>query len=132
MLESLTTEAEKTIRFLQTRRRKRQAKVKEISKSILDDLDRPSTSVSATTYSTCPICGISPRDEVIDKHVDRCLAETAASEAFRAEVANAERQFQQHIGISYRLLKMSLSICYLRLECLACFCFIQASIDMLF
>ncbi len=75
--------------------------MKEISKSILDDLDRPSTSVSATTYSTCPICGISPRDEVIDKHVDRCLAETAASEAFRAEVANAERQFQQPIGDTY-------------------------------
>ena len=101
MLESLTTEAEKTIRFLQTRRRKRHARAKEISKSIQGDLDGPSTSVSATDSLACPVCGIVPRDEVMDEHIDRCLAETAASEAFRAEVADAERQFQQPIGDTY-------------------------------
>ncbi|KAF8338775.1 uncharacterized protein EI90DRAFT_3039102 [Cantharellus anzutake] len=101
-LESLTTEAEKTIRFLQTRRRKRHAKAKEISKLILDDLDGPSVTASALNSSTCPVCGIHiPRDETMDQHVNRCLTETAASEAFRAEIANAERQLQQATGEVY-------------------------------
>ena len=84
---SSISEAEKTIKILQRHRRARHAKTREFSKAVLDDLDRRHHEIGTT--SQCPICQIQITSvrggETLAEHVDRCLAETAASEAHRLE-----------------------------------------------
>jgi hypothetical protein len=84
---SSLSEAEKTIRDLQRHRRARHAKTREFSKAALDDLDRRHHEFGIT--SQCPVCqnqfASVEGQETLAEHVDRCLAETAASEAHRLE-----------------------------------------------
>ena len=76
------------IKNLQRHRRTRAARTKEFSKSVLDDLDGRQRATGGP-LSVCPVCQnsitIVPGGETLEEHVDRCLLETAASEAHRLE-----------------------------------------------
>jgi hypothetical protein len=92
------SDAESTIRLLQRNRRARHTKTKELSRAVLEDIDASTPSnntnnaqeVRNTHLSTCPVCQTEiTTGETLSEHVNRCLAEVAASEAFWNEMGAA-------------------------------------------
>ncbi|KAF9504736.1 hypothetical protein BS47DRAFT_1354796 [Hydnum rufescens UP504] len=97
-MRTTPSNAESTIRLLQRNRRARHTKTKELSRAVLEDLDGPTRGNNTnnaqgdghTHLSTCPVCQTEiTTGETLSEHVDRCLAEMAASEAFRNEMGAA-------------------------------------------
>ncbi|KAF8306459.1 hypothetical protein DL93DRAFT_214941 [Clavulina sp. PMI_390] len=106
---SSLAEADKTIKLLRRHRRARNAKARDFSKAVLDDVDRRMQNTTGSESQQCPVCQLDipliEGGETMPEHVERCIKESVASEEHRlAELQLQEqRQSSSHDGELYEM-----------------------------